>query len=57
MSLKKPRIESKEFNVYLVLGMNPGSDHFDFDSSNDFDLLEPRENLITIGEKIKKQHQ
>ena len=49
MSLKKPRIEPKEFNVHLVLGMNPGSDHFDFHSSNDFDLLEPRANLVGVG--------
>ena len=53
MSLKRPRIESKEFNVYLVSGMNPGSNHFDFKPSNDFDLLVPRENLIGVGKKSK----
>ena len=49
-SLKRARFESKAFNVYLVSGIEPGSNNFWSENYfNDFDLLELRKKIL--GEK------
>ena len=46
------QFQSKEFNVYLVSGIEQGSNHFHFENFLMI-LMQPRENFIGNGKKLK----